>query len=115
TSVEDDDLACGGKKRNIGLDIHLALFTIAPRRQGHNPENARTDPIPGCFNCSSLAGRASALQYNNYFRPFSLDPILKSAQLDLKLVQVLFIFLALYLLGIRIVSSHANHLCIWND
>src|SRR5262249_37896310 len=98
-----------------GMVLHLALFTIARRRQGDNAENARTDPFRDGFNCSAFAGRVTAFKYNNDFRPFSLDPILKSAQLDLKLVQVLFIFLALHLLGIRIVSSHGSHLCTWND
>src|SRR5262249_21824545 len=33
TSIEDDDLAGGGKVRNVALNIHLALFTISRRRQ----------------------------------------------------------------------------------
>src|SRR5215471_7476656 len=85
TSVEDDDFACGGKVRNVALDIHLALFTIARRRQGDNAENARTDSFCDGFDCSAFAGRVTAFKYDNDSRPFSLDP----AQLDLELVQVL--------------------------
>src|SRR5215468_961681 len=63
-----------------GMVLHLALFTIARRRQGDNAENARTDPFRDGFNCSAFAGRVTAFKYNNDFRPFSLDPILKSAR-----------------------------------
>src|SRR6516225_6333778 len=109
TSVEDDDFARGGIVRNVALNIHLAFFTIAWRWQSNNAENARTDTLCDRFDCSALAGRVTAFKYDDDFRPFGLHPILQPTQLDLKLVQMLFIFLALHLLGIRIVSRHASH------
>ena len=71
------------------------------------PNRAVADPC--------LSGRITALKQDNDFHSFGLYPILQPAKLELKLVQMLFIFLALHLLGIRIVSRHASHLCIWTN
>ena len=62
TSIEDDDLAGGGKVRNVALNIHLALFTIARRRQSDYTENAWTHSFRDGLDCSALAGRITALK-----------------------------------------------------
>jgi len=62
----------------------LALFTIARSWQSDNAENTRTHPFRDGFDRSSLAGGIAPLKYENDSRSFRLDPVLKSAQLDLK-------------------------------
>src|SRR5580693_8825633 len=98
-AVENDDLTSGGKMRNITLNIHLAFFAVARRRQGDNSKNARADPFADGLDCPAFASRVSPLKYDNDSCSFGLHPILKPAKLDLKLAQMLLIFLALHLLG----------------
>ena len=44
-AVEDHDLAAGRKVLDVALHVHLALLAVGRRRQRHDAEDARADPL----------------------------------------------------------------------
>ncbi len=79
-TVEDHDFAAGGKARNVALDIHLALFAVARRRQRHDAEDARADALGDRLDRAALAGRVAALEYDDDPRFVRFDPVLQSGK-----------------------------------
>ena len=44
-AIEDHDLAGGGEVLHVPLHVDLGLLAIGRRRQGHDPEDPRADPL----------------------------------------------------------------------
>jgi hypothetical protein len=94
--------ASGGREvLDVALSVHLGFFPVRRRRQGHDPEDARADPLGYGLDRAALPGRISALKQNDDAQPFRLHPILHVTKLDLQLAQLLFVELALDLAVVR--------------
>ena len=84
TAIEDNDLAAGWKLFDVTLNIHLAPLPLGGRRQSHDTENARADPLGERFDRAALTGGVSPFERDDDLQAFMLDPILQAAKLDLK-------------------------------
>jgi len=104
--------------RNVALNIHLALFTIARRRQSDYTENAWTSLVfrDGLELFRPFAGRITALKQDNDFHSFDLysNPAAGKARpeacADAFHIPLRFIFLEF-----ELSARHASRLCIWNN
>ena len=61
-AIEDHDLARRREVRDVALHVHLRLLAIGGRRQRHDPEDARADPLGERADRPALAGRVAALE-----------------------------------------------------
>ena len=92
TAVEDHDLACRRKVREIALDIHLRLFAVRWSRAAQRPGTCagltRSVMRP---DGAAFAGRIAALEHDDDPLAGRLHPILKKAQLGLEFAQLLLV------------------------
>src|SRR6187397_1102684 len=89
--IENNDLTGGRKMRHVSLDIHLRLFAVRGRRKRHHTKDTRTDAFGQRFDGAALARGVTAFEYDDGSQALGLDPFLEVTQLDLELVQLLFI------------------------
>src|SRR6185312_3044365 len=82
-AIEDDDLAGGGKMRDVTLEVHLRLFPTRRCRQGNNTKYARAHALGDRLDGASLAGRIAPLEHDDNAQSLVLYPILQSTKLDL--------------------------------
>jgi hypothetical protein len=93
----------------------LAFLALGRRRQGDDPKNARADPLGNGLDRAAFARRVTAFEDNDDPRPFSLDPILQVAKLDLQLVQLFLIGFTLEFLCAFVFGRHAQPLSICSN
>ena len=72
TAVEDHDLAGGREVRQVALDVHLRLLALGRRRQRHDAEHARADPLGDRLDRAALAGGVPALEHDADLGPLCL-------------------------------------------
>ena len=93
--VEENHFSCGGKMRNIALEIPLGSFALGRRAQCNHMTYSWIEALGDPFDDAALAGRVSALEKNDDLQPLCLDPLLEFYELNLKLGQFGFVFLRL--------------------
>src|SRR5262249_27976161 len=84
-AVKDHDFTGRRKVRYVALQIQLSLLSIGRRRQRHDAEHARTDPLGDGLNRAALPGGVAAFEDHDDTQVFALDPVLQCAELDLEL------------------------------
>ena len=70
--VEHHDLARRREVLDVALHVHLRLLAVGGRRQRHDPEDPRADPLGEGANRPALAGRVAALEDDDMRRPLCL-------------------------------------------
>ena len=96
TTIKNNDFTSGRKLRDVALHEHLALFPIGRSRKGYDAEDTGTDALRDCFDGSTLSGGVAAFEDDDDFQSLVLYPFLQPTKLNLKLAQLLFVFLALH-------------------
>jgi hypothetical protein len=86
-AVEDHDLAGRRQVRNVALQIQLSLLPVRWRRQCHDAEHARTDPLGNGLDRSAFAGGVAALEHHDHAQALLFDPVLQGTKLNLQLAQ----------------------------
>src|SRR5262244_1087570 len=79
-AVKNDDLASRRKMRYITLDIHLALFSVRGRRQGHDTEDTRTHTFSDRLDGATLAGGVTPLEDNDDPQALIFHPFLEHTE-----------------------------------
>src|SRR6185295_19934103 len=97
-AIEDDDLAAGWKLLDVALHEDLRLLAVGGSRQRHDAKDARAHALGDGFDGAALPRAVTTLEHHDDLAPFVLDPFLKSAQLRLELLEILFVLLARELL-----------------
>src|SRR5690348_13142667 len=100
--IENDNLPRSRKMRHVPLHVHLSLLAIRWGGKSNQTEYARADALCDRFNGSSFSGSVAAFKQDDNTKTFVLHPILKPAQLDLKLAQFLCVLLVAHL-GLSII------------
>ena len=100
-AVEDDDFAGGGEVGEVSLEVDLALLAIRRRRQRHDAEDARADPLGEGPDRSPFPGAVPAFDHDDHAQAFFLHPGLQMAQTHLELLELLFILTPLHRMLIR--------------
>ena len=82
-AIEDHDLPPRRKMGDIALAVDLRLLPVRRRRQGDDPEHARTHPLRDGLDGAALAGRVAAFQDDDDAPTSGLHPILHVADFGL--------------------------------
>src|SRR5580704_4846774 len=104
-SIEYDDLARGGKAFDVALNEHLAFFAVRRRRQGGDPEHPRADALGERLDGAAFSGGVPPFENDDDAGARCLDPVLQAAKLRLQLAKLLFVGLALHLLGFAVFAA----------
>src|SRR4051812_32909480 len=92
-TVEDNDFACGRKLLQVALHVHLGLFAVGRSRQRHHAENARADTLSNGLDRAAFAGAIPSFEHEDDAESLVFHPSLEFTELNLELVQLLFVFL----------------------
>ncbi len=93
-AIEDDDLAGSREVLDVALDVHLRLLALRRRRQGHDLEDARADPLGDALDGAALAGGVTALEHDADLGAGRFDPFLHGHELAVKAAHLALVLLA---------------------
>src|SRR6185436_8665789 len=99
TAVENNDLPCRGKVCHVPLQVHLRFLPVRRGRQGHDPENTRTDALSDGADGAALARSIATFKQDDRAQAFVLHPGLELAQFALAFAHLLLVILSFELLS----------------
>ena len=76
-AVEDHHLAGGGEVLHVPLKVHLRLFPVRRRREGHHPEHARADALGQRLDGAAFPCPVAPLQHDDDAHALFFDPRLQ--------------------------------------
>ena len=88
-AVEEDDFAAGRQMRNVALEVPLAAFALARRRQCGDAADARIEALRDALDDAALAGRVAPFKEHDHLEFLVHDPVLQFDEFALQTEKLL--------------------------